>query len=420
MHWVKEGNPSRRSLRPLPTNAARSANGACGLRHDALERVDGGLAAESLMWFLKVEGECRSKLSIEIVDIGGEGDPVSDELLERSPEPLESRGGVEVFPGRTAKPTSEALHGLLESAFEFAAEVGDDVLRFVKPGDGGLEEAGHRASAGFGGVGLKNEGSPGVGVEHAPEPDIAGIAKGVERREVKHPGVVHKAGDHRLGVRSVVKLLDHDQRGSEESLGPDAPYGTFGDFPACAGDGCRDGEGGSELRAVHGLNERTGDVGDPRDRRHRLHQGADGFGFFVDPGLPVGNGTGGNGEALSGEIAIPPCEMPQLEGLETLLGIVAGTIRRWDLEPPRSEKLSGPLRDVSAQFCGLEVGPESRDLRGVVSRSSPGETRGFAEEFRGEEKGSLRDGLGFGVEGALSEKTQSGSLEPSRLMECHQ
>jgi hypothetical protein len=322
--------------------------------------------------------------------------------------------------GRTTKPTSEALHGLLESALEFAAEVGDDVLRFVKPGDGGLEEAGHRVSAGFGGVGLKNEGSPGVGVEHAAEPHIAGIAESVERREVKHPGVVHKASDHRLGVRSVVKLLDHDQRGSEESLGPDAPNGTFRDFPTSARDGGGDGERGSELRAVHGLNERTGDVGNPRDRRHRLHQGADGFGFFVDSGLPVGNGTGGNGEAFSGEIAIPPREMPELEGLETLLGIVAGTIRRGDLEPPRSEKLSGSLGDVSAKFCGLEVGPESRDLRGAVSRSSPGETGGLAEEFGGEEKGTLCDGLRFSIEGALSEKPKSGSLEAFRLMEFHQ
>ena len=353
------------------------------------------------------------------MDIGRERDPVPDELLERSPEALESCGGVEVLFGRPTKLTSEPLHGLLESALELAAEVGDDVVGFLEPDHGGLEEAGHCVSAGFGGVGLKDEWSPRVGVEDAAEPEVTGAAEGVERREVEHPGVVNKAGDHRLSERSVVELLDHAQRGAEERLSPDSADGALRDFPASARDGGGDGEGGSELCAVHGLNERTGDVGNPRDRGHRFHEGADGFGFFVDSGFPVGDGSGRDREALSGEVAIPSREVPELEGFEALVGIVSGPVGRRDLEPPRSEEIGGSLRDVSAEFGGLEFGLESRDLGGAVSRSSSGETGGLAEEFGGDEKGTLCDWLRFDIEGAFPEEAKSGLFEPSWLLGFH-
>ena len=59
------------------------------------------------------------------------------------------------------------------------------------------------------------------------------------------------------------------------------------------------------------------------------------------------------------------------------------------------------------------------DFGCAVSRLSSREARGLAEEFGGDEKGTLRDGLRFGIEGALAEETKSGMFEPARLLGCH-
>ncbi len=112
--------------------------------------------------------------------------------------------------------------------------------------------------------------------------------------------------------------------------------------------------------------------------------------------------------------------MPELEGFEALVGIVSGPIGRRDLEPSRTEEISGSLCDVSAKFGGLEFGLEPGDLGIAVSRFSSREARGLAEEFGGDEKGTLCDGLRFGIERAFPEETKSGlSCEPSRLLGFH-
>jgi four helix bundle protein len=408
-----EERDSNREIRyrAFSANSPGSRHRFGGFRAQLPESIDGGLAVEAPVGFLKIERQCWSEASFKLVDVGGKRNSISDELLERSPEAFESGGGVNVVLGGAAEFASESLHGSLERALEFAAEVGDDVLGFLETLNRDVEEAGHGGGIGFLRVGAEDERRSGMGVEDATEPEVACVAEGVEGGEVEHPGVMNEAGEYGLMGRVSQKLVDRDHGGAHEGLGADSSNGTLGDVPPGARHGLGDRKGAAETRAVHGLNHRAGDVVEAPQRRNGFDERTRCFVVLVDTLFPIGDGAGRDGELFRGDFSIPSSEATDGEGHETLIGIVSRAVLSRDLEPALAEEVGGPFSDMSTETGGLNFGPQPSDLGVGVFRLSSGESSGLAEKFRGKEIGPLRDGLGFGVESPLSEKAKAKVLE---------
>lgn len=89
MNGIEEPNVKWKVGRSFAAPPTRSWNSRCS-GHDAPERIDGRLSVESAMRLLEMERECWSESRIEIMDVRRERDAVSNELLQRPPESLES------------------------------------------------------------------------------------------------------------------------------------------------------------------------------------------------------------------------------------------------------------------------------------------------------------------------------------------
>ena len=404
---IEKANPERRVTRPLSRASAWSRKCFKRSVDRRSKNVNWRASIETFVRFLEIEGQGNRKTPIEIVDVGWERDSVSDELLEGAPESLESRGGVPIVLDTSSKKRSHAIDGFREDALELRAEVGDDVLRFLKRGDGSLEEGSHGGGARSFRISLENQWRSGMRVENPAEPQVAAVAECMKRREIEHPGVMNEAGNHGIGWRFGIDAIKNVVGRAYERLGADAFDGSLGDFPSRAGHECSHHECATELGAVHGLNKSAGDVGDASDRGHRLDEGADGFGLLIGLAFPVGDHAGRDRKLFGGDDAVPSRHASELKDLESLMRFIVRSIDARNTKPAKSKKFCGSFGEKGALFGGLELGGELSDFRRSISPLSSVSRGSFGEEFRGHEHGSLGDAFGLGIEASFANEAES-------------
>lgn len=239
----EEPNARRGVRRSLAAQAARRTNSSDCLRSQAEKHIHRCQALEPLVRSVQVKRQGGRKALLEIGDVRRISNFVIDQAFESSPETLQSRRGFV----RASGVVSQLAFSLIDNLFKGSRKLGSfvcyDVLGRAKPIGRGLEEIGHVVRVRFLLEGAKNERRSGMRFEYAAEPDVAGVAHRMKRRVVTHPGVTNKGCDYWMSDRRFVEIVKHDLQRSYKGLGTNTTNGGFGDGPAGASNGVRDGEG---------------------------------------------------------------------------------------------------------------------------------------------------------------------------------